>query len=55
MGVWAALDFCLLAAGAVALALSIVWRRPNILMNMVLSDADLTGKPSIYVFLRSPF
>jgi hypothetical protein len=24
-------------------------------MNMVLSDADLTGKPSIYVFLRSPF
>ncbi|KAF8644123.1 hypothetical protein AX16_008652 [Volvariella volvacea WC 439] len=43
MGVWAALDLCLLAAGAVAIALSIVWRAPNILMNMVLSDADLTA------------
>lgn len=43
MGVWAVLDFLLLAAGAVALALSIVWRRPDILMNMVLSNADLTG------------
>jgi hypothetical protein len=51
MGVWAALNFGLLAAGTVTLALSIVWRRPNILMNMVLSDADLTGKPSIYAFL----
>lgn len=43
MGVWAALDFLLLAAGAVALALSIVWRRPDLLMNMVLSKADLTA------------
>lgn len=43
MGVWATLSFCLLVAGAVSLALSIVWRRPNILMNMVLSTADLTG------------
>jgi len=43
MGVWAALDFFLLAAGVVAIALSIVWRAPNILMNMVLSDADLTA------------
>ncbi|KXN90494.1 hypothetical protein AN958_04166 [Leucoagaricus sp. SymC.cos] len=42
MGVWAAFDFLLLAAGAVALALSIVWRRPDLLMNMVLSNADLT-------------
>lgn len=43
MGVWAILDFLLLAAGAVALALSIVWRRPDLLMNMVLSNADLTA------------
>jgi len=43
MGVWVFLDFCLLAAGAVALALSIVWRAPNVLMNMVFSDADLTA------------
>jgi len=43
MGVWAALDVLLLVAGVVALALSIVWRAPNLLMNMVLSSADLTG------------
>lgn len=55
MGVWAALNFLLLVAGAVTLALSIVWRGPNLLMNMVLSDADLTGKPSVCVSLRSLF
>jgi len=43
MACWAFLDFLLLAAGAVALALSIVWRAPNLLMNMVLSSADLTA------------
>lgn len=43
MGVWAGLNFLLLAAGAVSLALSIVWRKPDILMNMVLSNADLTA------------
>jgi hypothetical protein len=42
MGVWAFLDFCLLAAGAVALAFSIVWRRPDVLMNFVISSSDLT-------------
>jgi hypothetical protein len=43
MGVWAALDFLLLIAGAVALSLSLIWRAPNTLMNMVLSPADLTA------------
>lgn len=43
MGVWAFLDFCLLAAGIVALVLSIVWRKTDVMMNMVLSNADLTG------------
>lgn len=51
MGVWSALDVLLLAAGVVALALSIVWRAPNILMNMVLSSADLTGATSSGYFL----
>jgi len=52
MGVWAAVDVLLLAAGVVALALSIVWRAPNILMNMVLSSADLTGATSsVYLLL----
>jgi hypothetical protein len=44
MGVWAFFDLMLLAAGAVSIALSIVWQEPNLLMNMVLSKADLTGK-----------
>lgn len=43
MACWAFIDFCLLAAGVVALALSIVWRAPNLLMNMVVSDSDLTA------------
>jgi hypothetical protein len=43
MGVWVALDFLLLAAGAISVALSIVWRAPNILLNMVLSSSDLTA------------
>jgi len=43
MGVWAALDFLLLVAGAVALSLSLVWRAQNTLMNMILSPADLTA------------
>jgi hypothetical protein len=43
MGIWAFFDFTLLAAGAVSLALSIVWRKFDLLLNMVLSQADLTG------------
>lgn len=42
MGVWAVLDFFLLAAGAVALALSLVWRRENLLLNLVLTPSYLT-------------
>jgi len=43
MGVWVGLDILLLAAGALTLALSIVWRAPNVLMNIVISKADLTA------------
>lgn len=43
MAVWAGLDFALLASGIVALVLSLVWRRPNALMNLTLSNDDLTG------------
>ena len=43
MGVWVALDFLLLAACVLTLALSVVWRAPNILINMVLSSAALNG------------
>ena len=47
LGLWAAFDFLLLAAGALSISLSIVWRAPNVLMNMVLSPSDLTGR-SLY-------
>jgi len=43
MGVWAFFDVTLLAAGVVSLVMSIVWRRPNLLLNFVLSSADLTA------------
>jgi len=43
MGIWVALDFLLLAAGVISVALSVVWRAPNVLLNMVLSTRDLTA------------
>ncbi|KAF8636520.1 hypothetical protein AX17_003333 [Amanita inopinata Kibby_2008] len=55
MGVWAALDILLLASGVVALALSIVWRSPNVLMNMVLSPADLTAGTVLGIALLATF
>jgi hypothetical protein len=39
---WWFFNVTLLAAGAVSLALSIVWRQTDILMNMILPDMDLT-------------
>ncbi|KAF8964125.1 tetraspanin Pls1 family [Flammula alnicola] len=55
MGVWVALDFSLLAAGAITLAFSIVWRRPDILMNMVVSSADLTAGTILGIALLATF
>jgi len=55
MGAWVALDLCLLAAGVLALALSIVWRAPNVLMNMVLSSADLTAGTILGIALLVTF
>jgi len=43
MGVWAGLDFLLLTAGAVTIALSLVWRADNLLLNMVLTPNYLTA------------
>jgi len=55
MGVWIGLDILLLAAGVFTLALSIVWRAPNILMNMVLSHTDLTAGTILGVVLLTTF
>lgn len=55
MGVWAFLDVCLLAAGVVSIVLSIVWRSPNLLMNMVFTTADLTTGLALGVALLITF
>jgi len=55
MGVWAFLDVMLLAAGAVTVALSMVWRSPNILLNMVFSNADLTAGTVLGIALLVTF
>jgi len=55
MGVWVGLDFALLASGIVALVLSLLWRRPNILMNLALSSADLTAGTVLGVSLLVTF
>jgi len=41
MGFWWFFNGSLLAAGAVSVAFSIVWRRPNLLLNMFLSNMTL--------------
>lgn len=53
IGVWTFLDLCLLAAGAVSVALSIVWRAPDVLMNMVFSPTTLTAGLILGIFLLS--
>jgi hypothetical protein len=55
MGVWVFIDFCLLVAAVVTIALSIVWRAPNLLMNMVFSSADLTTGLALGVALLITF
>jgi len=55
MAVWSALDFLLLAAGAVALSLSIIWRAENTLMNMVLVPSYLTSGMILGIVLLITF
>ncbi|KAI5900145.1 uncharacterized protein SCHCODRAFT_02607132 [Schizophyllum commune H4-8] len=43
MGVWAFLDVALLAGGAFALAMSLIWRAPDMLRHLVLSDSYLNA------------
>jgi len=55
MGVWATFSFLLLAAGVVSLVLSILWKAPNVLLNMVLSPADLTAGTILGIALLVTF
>ncbi|KAJ7684725.1 tetraspanin [Mycena polygramma] len=55
MGTWAFIDFLLLAAGGMSIALSIVWRAPSILMNMALSSEFLTAGMVVGIALCTTF
>ncbi|KAL0947318.1 hypothetical protein HGRIS_013437 [Hohenbuehelia grisea] len=55
MGAWAFFDFCMLASGVVTIALSVVWRRPDVMLNMVLTNADLTAGTVLGVALLLTF
>ena len=43
LAVWTFFDLCLLSAGVLTVAMSIVWRAPNLLTNMVFTSAHLSG------------
>lgn len=43
MAFWAVVDLCILAAGVVSIAASVIYRKPDLLMNMVLTHAHLTA------------
>ncbi|KAF5372928.1 hypothetical protein D9758_001745 [Tetrapyrgos nigripes] len=43
MAFWGVVDFCLLAAGAISVAFSIIWRKSDVLMNMTIHKSDLTA------------
>jgi hypothetical protein len=55
MGAWVFFDVCLLACGAIAIGLSVALRAPNVLMNMVFSNADLTAGTVLGVALLLTF
>jgi len=55
MGAWALFDVFLLAAGVLSIVMSIVWRAPNLLLNMTFSSADLTAGTVLGVFLLVTF
>jgi len=55
MGVWALFDFALLAAGGLSIAFSIIWRAPNLLLNLVFSPADLTAGMVLGIMLLITF
>ncbi|THH06271.1 hypothetical protein EW145_g4197 [Phellinidium pouzarii] len=51
MGCWAFVDFCLLAAGIITLVFSIIWRAPNLLLNLSISSSDLTAGLALGIIL----
>lgn len=55
MACWAFIDFLLLAAAGLSIAFSILWRAPDILMNMTLSNDFLTAGMVLGIALAVTF
>jgi hypothetical protein len=55
MGVWAFFDIALLGSGVMAIVFSILWRKPDILLNMVISPMDLTAGLAMGIALVATF
>ncbi|OJT14153.1 hypothetical protein TRAPUB_9264 [Trametes pubescens] len=55
MGAFAFVDFCLLAAGAILIAFSEIWRQPNLMFNFTLSNEMLTGGLILGIFFLMTF
>ncbi|KAH7927750.1 hypothetical protein BV22DRAFT_1031509 [Leucogyrophana mollusca] len=55
LAAWVLFDLFLLAAGALSLTLSIVWRAPNLLLNLTFSNTDLTAGTILGIILLSTF
>ncbi|KAJ7184196.1 tetraspanin [Mycena filopes] len=55
MATWAFIDFLLLGAGGMSIALSIVWRAPSILMNMAIDSEFLTAGMVVGIALSVTF
>lgn len=50
IAVWGVLDFLMLAAGGATIALSVLFKAPNPIRNLVLTDFDLTCACLILAF-----
>jgi hypothetical protein len=55
MASWAFIDFLLLGAAGMSIALSIIWRAPSILMNMAISSEFLTAGMVLGIALAVTF
>ena len=55
MAVWGVIDFFLLAAGAISVALSIVWRNPDEMLSLIFTPNDLTAGLVVGILLLATF
>lgn len=55
IGAWAFFDICLMAAGVLSLTLSIVWRQPNLLLNLTFDGIKVTAGTILGTLLLATF